>query len=94
MTNPEVFVTQVAISNATSEQNLCFGEGTTYVRLQDDAGGYFLEIVQNANEFNGDKDQIIRLDFKDIGALHKAMIKLKSEAERWEKLNEGAQDGF
>ena len=94
MAKPEVFITQVAVSNCADWQNLCYGEGTTYVRLQDDAGGYFLEVVQDANDFNGNTDQVIRLDFEDINALHKAMSKLKSEAERWDKLNKGVQDGF
>ena len=87
----ELFITQIAISNCKDQQNLCFGEGTTYVRLQDEAGGYFAEIVQEPNAWNGNIQQVIRLDFEEIDVLHKALNRLKGEAEDWYRIGQENQ---
>lgn len=92
MTKPEVFITKLAISNGSHEQNLCFGEGLTYVRLQDEAGGYFLEIIQEPSDWNAQQEHCIRLDFEDIDALHKACTMLKLEVEHFERFSKGVKE--
>ena len=65
-----------------SSNNLVFGEQTTIVELADEAGGYFFEIKQPGNPWNGEQDQCIRLGFDEIEDLFQAINKLKEESER------------
>lgn len=88
----DTFITKLAISNGKDSWNLCFGECTTYVELQDEGGGLFLEIIQEPNDFNANAKQTVRIDFSDIDALYSAMKILKTEADKWIKLNRKTND--
>lgn len=68
--------------DSADRNNLVFGEEITVVELQDEAGGYFFEIKQPGNPWNGDKDQCVRFDFEEVQDLFEAINKLKDESER------------
>lgn len=92
-----VYATKFVIVNKNNEymsqkdiasNNLVFGEAITIVELQDEAGGYFFEIKQPANPWNGEQDQCIRMDFEELQDLIDAVTMLKNAAESSTKTGE------
>lgn len=67
-------ITPIAFSVHLDNENPIFGEGATHVRLQDEAGGYFVEIEQSYDDC---KPGLIKLEFKEIGDIVKAINMLK-----------------
>lgn len=83
------YITELAVCQ--NSENPVFGELVTKVRLKDEAAGMFLEIVQEGNDFNGYKQQVIRLEFDELKEIAEAANILEtysrkfSEIEKFEK---------
>lgn len=56
-------VTMLKASIHSAKQHPVFGEWNTYVSIQDDAGGPYLEIEQDTDEYGSQK---IRVDYKQF----------------------------
>lgn len=67
-------VTGIAVHK--EDQNPIFGEILTHVKLDDDGGGLFVKIVQHSDT----KTNEIRLDFKEVEYILKAIQMLKEGA--------------
>lgn len=70
-------ITPIALSVHLDSENAIYGEGATHVRLQDDAGGGFVELEQS---YDGCKPGLIKLDFEEIEWIAKAISMLKEGA--------------
>ena len=84
----ELLISKVTISPCTLEGNPVFGEGVTYAQLQDEGGGLFIEIIQEASDFNNGNTNVIRLDTDDALKLIQGIKLLVKSIERWEKVEE------
>ena len=49
-----------------------FGEGNTYVKVEDEGGGPFLVIEQDASEFHIDGQNQVRMDYEEFLAVSEA----------------------
>lgn len=79
----DLYTTELSIS--AKEYNPIFGELVTKVRLQDEASGMFLEVIQEGNATNKYKQQVIHLEFQEFKKLIEAVNILEDNAKRFEK---------
>ena len=64
-----------------------FGDSVTSLELDDDAGGIFLKIIQEPNEFG--PGGVLRFDFDEIDELFKTINYLKELVQIAEKDSNG-----
>ena len=63
-------ILKVAVHRDT--ENPVFGEGNTYVSIDDEAGGPFIVIEQDMSDFHNQHENKIRLDFQELEEITKA----------------------
>lgn len=86
MNKYNLYTTELSI--ALNNDNPVFGESCTKIRLQDEAGGPFLEIIQDANSHNGETEQIVRIDFEEFKEIAKAVKILERNARRYQEIED------
>ena len=84
MNKYNLYTTEFSI--ALNNDNPVFGESCTKIRLQDEAGGLYLEIIQDGNSFNGETEQIVRIDFEEFKEIAKAVKILEQNAKRFQEI--------
>jgi hypothetical protein len=70
-------LTTTEISVHKEDHNPIFGEIVTRVKLRDEGGGFFVNLIQ----INDHGEQVIRLDFNEIDLIVKAINILKEGAD-------------
>ena len=78
------YVTEISIAHG--DNHPVFGESVTKVALQDEAGGMFLEIIQEGNDFNGQEKQTIRLEFDELRCILEAAKILEDNAKKYSEI--------
>lgn len=81
---PHLYITGISIANR--DDNPIFGENATKLKLQDEAAGMFLEIIQEGSDFNGMQMQTVRLNFEDIPKILEGIHILQGESEKYDKV--------
>ena len=70
MSKYQTTILQVAIHR--EEENPIFGEGNTYVKVEDDAGGPFIVIQQDESQFHQKGVNTLRFDYEELQAIQEA----------------------
>jgi hypothetical protein len=70
MSKYQTTILQVVIHR--EEENPIFGEGNTYVKVDDDAGGPFIVIEQDNSDFHQKDTNNIRLDYEELQVIQEA----------------------
>lgn len=78
------YITELAVCQG--KENPVFGELVTKIRLQDEAAGMFLEIVQEGNDTNGYEQQVIRLEFDELREIVKAANILETYSRKFSEI--------
>lgn len=73
-------ITTLMVSVHPENENPVFGERSTHLRVEDEAGGPFLIITQCHDEI---KPGEIRVDFEELTKIHEAAMMLREQA-NWE----------
>lgn len=92
MTNFVATIIKVAIHRDT--ENPVFGEGNTFISIDDEAAGPFI-VIEQEDSYNNDKS--IRVDFEELEAIVEASKMLMNQAhieKAKTELNEGSDDGL
>lgn len=70
MSNYKTTILQVAIHR--EDQNPVFGEGNTYVKVDDEAGGPFIVIEQDMTDYHSKSENTLRFDYEELEEIMQA----------------------
>lgn len=83
----KLMISELVIASSMQGGNPVYGDTITRIALQDDCGGCFLEIKQEPNAWNNDREQCIRLDEDEIPALISALKVMQEEIKKATELD-------